>query len=581
MAFGAFQRTGLALAALLGLLACGGGSSSQAPPKDLPATPADARRFLTQATFGASDGDVEVLSRTGYAGWLGGQLQQPLPATPFVAWMDNRSAQFAAANAGKTTGLFTLGPNQFYEHFYDLATNAPDSVRQRAAFALSQIFVVSMQDSQLYGHLRSVASYYDMLQADAFGNFRTLLEDVTLHPAMGIYLSTFDNLKEDPTRGRLPDENYAREVMQLFTIGLEQLNPDGTLKKDGTGNPVPTYTHDDVAGLAKVFTGWGWYSPNPTSTTFWKLPGPGSETTSMTFYPAYHSVGAKAFLGVTIPATTAPDPAGDLKLALDTLFQHPNTGPFLATRLIQQLVASNPSPAYVGRVAAAFADNGSGVRGDLAATFKAVLLDPEARDASVALAPGGGKLREPVLRLTQWLRAFGATSQTGMWLMPALDSTVSGLGQSPMNSPSVFNFWRPGYIPAQGQLGVNNLTAPEFQIVDEVSVAGYLNFLENLVANGIGGGSGALPPTTTSDITAAYVPELAVADQPDALATVVGDALTFGTMSPALHQELVTAVTARALPTNGVAADLAKARLDRVKLAVFLTMASPEFLNQR
>ena len=573
-----------AVALMAMLQACGGGKATSptavtAPITDLPGSPAEARRFLTQATFGPTDTDLSAVTAAGYSGWLDSQMGLPV-TNPFLAYLDQRNAMFQADNAGKTTGLRSLGANQLYETFYAHAATAPDSVRQRAAFALSQILVVSMQNSSVAFHIRSAASYYDVLQADVFTNYRTLLQDVTLHPAMGLFLSTMDNRQENPAKGTLPDENYAREVMQLFTIGLNRLNNDGTLQLDGSGNPIPTYTHDDVAGLAKVFTGWGWYAAAPTSTTFWSMPGPASEATAMTFYPQYHSTSAKAFLGTSIPASSTADPAGDLKVALDALFNHPNLGPFLAYRLIQQLVTSNPSPAYVGRVAAAFNDNGTGVRGDLKATFKAVLLDTEARTLANLQNPGFGKLREPVLRFTQWLRAFSATSQSGYWQLGNLDSRVNALGESPMNSPGVFNFWVPGYGPPLGQLAANNLLAPEFQIVDEVAVAGYLNFLQNLLPNGIGGGSGALPATTGGDIQSAYARELPLASNPAALVADLNEVLVAGNMSTALQNQIIAAVTSIPLSTTSTAA-LQKATLNRVCLAIFLTMASPEYLHQR
>ena len=311
------------------------------------------------------------------------------------------------------------------------------------------------------------------------------------------------------------------------------------------------------------------------------MASPASETTAMTFYPNYHSTSAKAFLGAAIPASGAPDPAGDLKVALDALFNHPNVGPFLAYRLIQQLVTSNPSPAYVGRVAAAFNGNAAGVRGDLKATVKAVLLDPEARSLANLQTPAFGKLREPVLRLTQWLRAFGGTSQTGFWELSNLDSTVYGLGQSPLNAGGVFNFWRPGYGPPQGALAANKLVAPEFQIVDEVSVAGYLNFLEHVIPSGLGGGSGAVPPTTGSDIQAPYTLELTLAPDPAALVAHLNDVLMYGTMSTSLQQQITAAITGRSIPATGTPAQVAQACQDRVSLGVFLTMASPEYLHQR
>jgi uncharacterized protein (DUF1800 family) len=568
-----FLSMGLLLALLAG---CGGGASGPGP-SDLPASPAEANRFLTQATFGPSNASLQNVSVQGYSGWLAGQMGQPVSAS-FAQYMLARQAAFNAANVGKTTGLYGLGPNQLYELFYAQAATAPDEVRQRVAFALSQIFVVSMQDTMVAGHILSAGAYYDVLQADCFGSYRQLLEDVTLAPAMGLYLSTMHNVKENAATGLHPDENYAREVMQLMSIGLYLLNPDGSVQTDGSGNPLPTYTYTDISGLAKVFTGWGWYAPTPSSATYWNGVGTASLTNPMSFYPQYHSTSAKTFLGVTIPASGTADTAGDLKIALDTLAAHPNVGPFLGTRLIQQLVTSNPSPAYVARVAAAFADNGHGVRGDLGAVVMAVLTDPEARGLADAQAPGYGKLREPVLRFANWMRAFGASSSSGFWELGALDSPANQLGQSPLNAGSVFNFWRPGYVPPGTALAANNLVAPEFQAVNEVSVAGYLNFLQGVIPNGLGGGAGALPPTTGNDITAAYATELSLASDPDALATRMSDALLYSSMSSSLHQQIVTAVSGVAVPTGTGAA---KALQERVWLAVYMTMASPEYLIQR
>jgi len=571
----------LPMLALLLLTACGGGSGggSAAPPADLPKTAAEASRFLTQATFGPVDADVQAVSALGYSAWLDQQMALPV-TSPFAAYMQARSDAFAAYNAGKTTGLHYLGPNQFYENFYALAATAPDSLRQRVAFALSQVFVVSMQDTMVNGHILTAGSFYDALQADCFGSYRKLLQDVTLQPAMGLFLSTMHNAKENAATGLHPDENYAREVMQLMSIGLYLLNPDGTVQTDGSGNPLPTYTYSDISGLAKVFTGWGWYAPTPSAATYWNGVGAASLTNPMSFYPSYHSISAKTFLGVTIPAATTPDPAGDLKIALDTLANHPNVGPFLGTRLIQQLVTSNPSRAYVGRVAAAFNDNGKGVRGDLGAVVKAVLTDPEARDPVKLQDPAFGKLREPVVRFAHWLRAFGATSSSGFWQLGALDAPSTQLAQSPLNAASVFNFWRPGYVPPGSPLAAANLLAPEFQAVNEVSVAGYMNFLQGLIVNGIGGGAGALPPTAGSDITVPYSAELALAGNPDGLATHLDQLLMNGTMSASLHQQIVTAVTAVAVPASPPASVL-KAQQNRVHLAVFLVMTSPEYLVQR
>jgi len=573
-------RPFLPLLPLLLGLACGGGAGSGPAPTDLPESPAAASRFLTQATFGPTPADRLRLQGLGYSGWLDWQLGLPV-TTGYAAYLQARSDAFTADNATRTTGLHSLGPNQFYECFYAAAATAPDALRQRVAFALSQIFVVSMQDSGIGGRLLTAGAYYDRLQADCFGSYRQLLQDVALQPAMGMYLSTLRNVKENPATGLHPDENFAREVMQLMSIGLYQLNPDGTVQTDGAGEPLPAYGYDDISGLAKVFTGWSWYAPVPTDTTWWNGAGAASLVSPMSFYPKYHSTSAKSFLGTTIPAATAADPAGDLKTALDTLAGHPNVGPFLGTRLIQQLVTSNPSPAYVARVAAVFADDGHGVRGDLGAVVKAVLTDPEARDPARLQDPGFGKLREPVLRFTHWLRAFGATSSSGFWQLGGLDSPAYQLGQSPLNAGSVFNFWRPGYAPPGTALAAAGLLAPEFQGVNEVSVAGAMNFFQNVIPNGLGGGTGALPATAGSDITAPYTGELALAGDPAALASYLDDLLLGGAMSPGLRQQIAAAVAGVAIPAGPSAADIAKALRNRVYLAVFLAMTSPEYLVQR
>lgn len=554
-------------------IACGGGSRAPKGVGVLPADPqTDIRRFLTQATFGVTEGDVQSVAASGYPAWLDAQFAQPVSASA-VAYMDARSAQLQADPRG-----FSLGTNQFYEFFYRNVATAPDQLRQRVTFALSQILVISMRNDIFITRPRLAGAYYDMLETDAFGNFRTLLEDVSLQPGMGFYLSTIFNLPDQPGSTRIPDENYAREVMQLMSIGLDLLNPDGTAQLDIHGQPIPTYSHADVAGLAKVFTGFGWYAPYPTDITFWSGVGSDSEVNPMTLYPDYHSTSNKSFLGTNLTEGPA-DPAGDLKAALDTLFNHPNVGPFLGRRLIQALVTSNPSPGYVGRVAAAFADNGKGVRGDLQAVVRAVLLDPEARNLTLAKAPGFGKLREPVLRLTQWMRAFSATSQSGDYLLGNTDAEFYGLGQSPLNAPSVFNFWPPDYAPPLAAFAGSGLVAPEFQVVDAVSVAGYLNFMEDVVDQGCGGGTLSSPATDGPDIRSVYAAETPLAGDPDALAAHLNLLLVNGTMTDELRQQIVAAVASVAVPDPPAAA--AQAQLNRVKLAVFLTLASPEFLHQR
>ncbi|ALL12864.1 DUF1800 domain-containing protein [Caulobacter henricii] len=572
------SRRGLlafAAALTLGLAACGGGGggggssggggTTPTPPARIVISDAEAARFLTQATFGVTDADITALKASSYSDWLTQQMALA-PSASHQTHAETRLAQLKTTNP-----TATLSANQFYESFWAQAATGPDQLRQRVKFALSQIFVISLNDANV--DVRGATSYYDMLGANAFGNFRTLLENVTLHPMMGVYLTSIANQKEDATTGRHPDENYAREVMQLMSIGLFTLNPDGTYKLDSAGNPIPSYTAEDISNLAKVFTGMSWYSTAPSNSTFFGGSRNADATVRpMILYSNYHSISAKTFLGVTIPATTTPDPAGDLKIALDTIFNHPNVGPFMARRLIQQLVTSNPSTAYVGRVASVFNNNGTGTRGDMAAVVRAVLTDAEARDATTASGPTYGKLREPIVRMANWMRAFNVTSTSGNFLLTSTSASTS-LSQSPLASPSVFNFYRPGYVPPNTRLGTQNLTAPEFQIVDEVTVAGYLNTMQTTINSGIG---------TGSDVKSTYASEVAIADDPSALVERMNRLLMSGQMSATLKAKIVEAVTGVSIP-GGTAtqAQIDAAKLNRAKLAVFMTMASPDYLTQR
>lgn len=558
------------------LAACGGGSSSGGGANPVASlfgassssvvvapTSAEASRFLTQATFGATPDDITALTHSTYAAWID-QQEAMAQSSTHLAHMDSRLPQLQAANASAT-----LSANQFYESFWQQAATAPDQLRQRVAFALSEIFVTSFTSGRQ--DPRGMAAYYDLLEADAFGNYRTLLDDVTYSPSMGLYLTYLGNQKEDARTGRNPDQNYAREVMQLMTIGLYELNTDGTQQKDLLGNAQPTYTTDDVIGLSKVFTGLSWYNPTPTNSTF----GGGSRDANayvkpMIAYDTYHSTSAKTFLGTTIAASGTADTTGDVKTALDTLFNHPNVGPFISRQLIQHLVTSNPSPAYVQRVATVFNNNGSGVRGDMGAVVKAILTDSEARTASGDA--GYGKVREPVVRMANWMRSFGATSQSGNWLMGSTAGQTQ-LYQAPLTSPSVFNFFRPGYVPPNTRVGAKGLAAPEFQITDEVSTASYLNTLGSALSGGFG-----ITPSgaTTADINSSYANEMVLADTPSSLVDHV-DLLLDAQMPAQAKSSIVSAVTAIAIPATAGDA----ARLNRVRLAVMMVMASPEYLIQR
>ena len=543
-------------------LACGNSRT----PSDPPATKGAAARFLTQATFGPSMTEVDQLMLLGYTRWIDAQMNRPA-GTPHLDYYAARVAELDEDDR--------VSNDWIYQSFWRSAVSGEDQLRQRVAFALSQIFVISLQDNTVAQYPRGVASYMDMLGRNAFGNFRTLLEDVSLHPMMGLYLTHLRNRKADPAVGRVPDENYAREVMQLFTIGLYQLNLDGTVKLDSRNEPIDTYTIDDVVGLAKVFTGFSWAGPDASLARFvGNVSISDRDILPMRGYPVYHETGPKTFLGATVSAST---PEESLKAALDVLFQHPNVGPFIAKLLIQRMVTSNPSPAYVGRVAAAFNNNGQGVRGDMKAVVRAILLDVEARDASIVADPQAGKLREPILRTTAWLRAFDAKSTTGRFLMGQTDDPATSIGQTPMRAPSVFNYFRPGYVPPNTAIAQAKLVAPEMQTTHEISVAGWLNTSRDWVANGMGFNP---PNESRRDIQPDYADELAIADNAAALVDRVALLLTADQMSPALRSMIAAAVSSINVAISNPTT-LESARRNRVRLAVYLTLASPEFLVQK
>jgi uncharacterized protein (DUF1800 family) len=514
-----------------------------------PMTAPMASRFLARATFGPTTETIDALTGGTAEAWLAAQFNTP--QSRYLTYLDQSPAP---------------GPTQttFQEKFWFQAVKADDQLRQRVAFALSEIFVVSFQEANLGGRPRCVGDYYDTLAANAFGNFRTLLEAVSLHPAMGIYLSHFRNQKE--AGNRQPDENFAREIMQLFTIGLYELNDDGT-KLLENGQPVETYTHADVVGLARVFTGWAAGGPDKSASRFMStIKDPNWEVMPMQNYPNYHSSSDKSFLGVSITGTTSGE--ADLAVALDTLFQHPNVGPFIGRQLIQRLVTSNPSPAYIKRVAEAFANNGQGVRGDMRAVISAVLLDPEATSTAPILT---AKVREPILRLANWLRAFKGASNTGVYPIGNLDDPINGLGEAPLRSPSVFNFYRPDYTPPNTAIAVAEKVAPEMQIVGEPTVTGYLNFMQNALNYGVG--TGAIVKADYS-----YAADLAT---PELLVNHVNLLLLNGTMSPTLRSQIEGAVNAIAIPTTSTAEQRTILKTARVKMAIYLAMASAEYIVQK
>ncbi|HIV69334.1 MAG TPA: DUF1800 domain-containing protein [Candidatus Aquabacterium excrementipullorum] len=580
--------------AVAALSACGGGGGGDKAKDPAASTESginsqaaaisdqEAHRFLAQASFGATPSLLASVRSVGYESWIDSQLGTTT-AISHVATVDTSAVK---------RGVDKPHYQDIHYTWWTHAVTDPAQLRQRVAYALSQIFVVSTMDSTLADISRLVASYMDMLTQRSTGTYRELLEAVALHPAMGVYLSTLQNRKEDPLSGRIPDENFAREVMQLFSIGLYELNDDGTLKLRN-GLPVETYTSDDVRGLAKVFTGWSWHRPAGNTSEWWRCfqASPGCYDVAvmtsmpMTAYAEMHSTSEKRFLGITIPAQSSADPALSLRLALDRLASHPNTAPFISKQLIQRLVTSNPTPAYVARVTAVFRST----NGNLSAVVKAILLDAEARTPSTSgvSMPTYGKVREPVLRLTQLLRALphtsamytsmqSAQSSAPFYFAADTDDPAYSLGQTPMRSPSVFNFYRPGYKPPRSQMGTLQLVAPEMQTTNETSVLGYANFVASILERGWGEDN---PQTGKPDIQFNLSSLQALDDgsdsaRPQRLVDEVARRLLGAPLSSSLNERVVTAVGAMPRTT-----DQQKRR--RVVAAITLIAVSPSYIVQQ
>ena len=531
--------------AMATLAACGGGGGGETPapaPPPAPVSPTDAQasRFLAQASMGATRAQIERVKTLGYAGWLDEQMALARDPSRWD-WLIAKGFD-AIDNRNNQTGF---DPSSWRK-----LIASPDTLRQRVTLALSEIIVVGIDGITSAWRQFAAAQWLDMLEAHAFGNLRTLLGAVSSNLSMGYYLTFRGNAKANTTTGSMPDENYARELMQLFTIGLQELEEDGTPRLVN-GQPRETYSQDDIAGLARVFTGWDMDLAGGNTQT------PDYHRRPMIQVASRHETGAKSFLGLTIPAGTAA--ADALKQALDHLFAHPNIGPFWSRQLIQRLVSSNPSPAYVRRVAQVFANDGSGQRGNLGAVLKAVLLDSEARSDVALSSAQAGKLREPILRFTGWARAFGATSPSDAWAIGNTTDAGTRLGQSPLRSASVFNFFRPGYVPPNSAIGRAALVAPEFQITHESSVVGYLNYMQTTIASGRG------------DVRADYAPLLPLSTDAAALVAEVDLLLAAGQLSSATRQTISAAI-------NGMPSITEANRLARIHACILLVMAAPEYL---
>ena len=564
------SRTDLAALAALSsavLAACGGGGSdviagptppSPPPPSPPPSPPPppppppppvsptreQGARFLAQAALGSSAADIERVRTLGYTAWLDEQFALPRSSSN-VEWLKSKGYD-DAANRNNFQGANNM--------LWRKLLGSPDVLRQRVTQALSEIVVISLATlSGVSFRAFAAGNFVDILEANAFGNYRDLLQQVSTSPAMGAYLSFIGNRKANAATGSLPDENYAREVMQLFTIGLVELNVDGTPRLVA-GQQKETYAQDDVSQLARVFTGWVLDTSVGTADT------PDRAMRPMVQSPTLHELGTKTFLGTTIAANT--NGVQSLQLALDALVAHANVAPFVSRQLIQRLVVSNPSPAYVARVATVFNNNGSGVKGDLKAVVRAVLLDTEARSDTNLTLPTWGKLREPMLRFIHWARTFGATSAADTWAIGDLSDPATRLGQSPLRAPTVFNYFRPGYLPPNTVLGTQGITAPEFQITTESSVAGWINYMQTVINNGVGGVKGNYGALTAL-----------IADSA-ALLAELNVLLAAGQISATTLAQLKTALDTISTSTTA-------GQNNRLYAALTLVLACPEYITQK
>lgn len=530
-----------------------------------------AARLLEQATFGPTAAEINRAAAMGASAWVSDQLAKPAQDV----FVPHLQARFALGANWRPDGS-AYSSQWTAQRYWAAAATSPDQLRRRMAFALHHILMVSLTDNAFDLQPRAYAKYLDTLNRHAFGNYRDLLEAIALSPAMGLYLSHIRNLPEDDATGRQPDENFARELMQLMSIGLVELNIDGSPRLDASGSSIETYTNDDVMAMAKVFTGWSWAFPDNelTAHTFRsKSPGlaagsdAGVDLLPMKPYPGLHSSAPKVLFagkpwGVNIPAGTGARES--LRLALDAVFNHPSAGPFIGRQLIQHLVTSHPSPAYVARVAAAFNDNGRGVRGDLAAVVRTILLDAEARTPPHTDV---GKLREPVLRLTHWMRAFDARSTGGDYVNL---NEAQRLQQRLLHAPSVFGYFRPGYAMSVGDPAQTSLTLPEFQLVNEATVIHWFNVAQYMVTHGLGGSGGVRDVTSTY---AALTP-LATRGDFEGLTEQLNLLLFAGQMPPSVKADIAEAMT-------GVLGNTAASHLFRVQAAVLVAMTAPEYLMQR
>ena len=533
---------------------------------------AEAARFLFQAGMGGTEADINQLAKTlDFEGWI--DWQMALPKTDML-WLTRQSHQLSSQRLqalNNNSSEFDYNRVHFQYAWWHAAMTRQDILRQRIAYALSEIFVISAY-SNIRNDGEGPGSYYDMLMSNAFGNYRELIEDVTYHPAMGVYLSHFRNQKSDSLTNVFPDENYARELLQLFSIGLYELYQNGNIRKDSDNNPIAAYNPEDIRNLSRVFTGFGAGGLTQEGQdagedlSFQIHANYLDYTVPMAVYNDYHDEEEKILFGnQIIPASQ--DGIDDVDMALDYIFQHPNVGPFIARRLIQQLITSNPSPSYIYDVAQVFNDNGDGIRGDLAAVIKSILLHEEARDCLWYENPANGKLKSPVGRYLQFARIFAdRESQDYFW--------TSGFTfeyntyQRPLASPSVFNFYLPDHQP-NGDIRENGLYGPEFEIHNSATSTGYANEVDDWVRK---------KKVFTIDILDYEVPLqseglASMAQDPEVLVNYLDYLLCHGRLSAETRQIVIETLNQVELVPDFLE--------KRTELAMFLIMISPDYTIQK
>lgn len=558
-----------ALALTAGCGGGGGGAPAPAPPTSPspgggdpapvePDTPEPLRgidaaaRLASRASFGMPWEAINSIADRGEDAWLEDQFALPVAyhdpvVTELLARAANGDFDSIDRNPANLEGIYSRMA------WWHRTLTAEDQLRQRVAFALSEIFVVSDNVALLFQSPYAMSNYYDTLLTHAFGNFRDLLLAVTLHPTMGVYLSHINNARANPEANTFPDENYAREVMQLFSIGLFELNPDGSERLDGAGQPIPTYDNEDIGELARVFTGLSFGGDNN------RFPGRLPEFREpMRMFDSFHDSGAKQLVGGTV-IPGGQDGLQDIEDAIDNLFQHPNVGPFIGRQLIQRLVSSNPSPAYVERVTAAFNGAGGAMRGDMRSVLRAVLLDLEALALPDPEIPRG-KLREPLLRLVAALRQLNTSSPDGFYANTGF-YVQEQIQQHPLSAPSVFNFFLPAFQPV-GAIADAGLVAPEFQITNSTSVIAIANLLQAALLGDFLNDL-RVPPFSPASLDLGEY--LALADDVPALLERLDTVFTYGTLGEESRDSIAEA-----------AALIDDTEL-RVRVALYLLLISPDY----